>query len=255
MPRSTIYQISLVILLSASFTSLSCKRGPDTQEPYSLEIKTEIVDSFEDIRWSEHGVIVREVLPSSKYLYLKVEEGNKTYWIATGPGSVKPGNRYFFNEAVVKQDFRSPDLDREFDSIYLVAQFLPESRKNELKRMRFNPHASKSDEEDENSDKAANTNEEVQIVSLDELLNYPKRYENLMIEVEGICSKINEGILKRNWIHLKTDPDAEKEIVATSSSTIKVGESLTLRAIVRINKDFGAGYVYPILLEDAVIIE
>lgn len=255
MTRLTFYQITLIIFFSGCFISLSCKRGPDTQEPYSLEIRTEIVDSFEDIRWSEHGVIVKEVIPSSKYLYLKVQEGAQTYWIATGPGSVKPGNTYFFNEAVVKRDFRSPDLDREFDSIYLVAQFLPESRKNELKRLRFNPHESKPGKKADDSNQESISVEDVKKVGLSELLKDPNRYENQRVEVEGICSKVNDGILNRNWIHLKTDPDEEQEIVATSNTTTKVGESLTLRAVVRINKDFGSGYIYPILLEDAVIIE
>jgi len=250
---STLRLFWSLVFLSLIF--ISCKRGPDTQEPFSLEAQTKVVESYEDIRWAEHEVVVKEVHESSNYLYLQVQEGSKTYWIATGPGSVKPGNRYFFNEAVVKRDFISEKLDRKFDSIYLVAQFLPESRKNELKRMRFNPHASEQGKETEISDQASNTGEEVQKVSLDGLLKDPKRYENLMVEMEGICSKVNEGILKRNWIHLKTNPDEEQEIVATSNSTAKVGEVLTLRATVRINKDFGAGYIYPILLEDAVLIE
>ena len=37
-----------------------------------------------------HKVVVQEVLPTSKYVYLKVTEGTKAYWIATKKMEVKP---------------------------------------------------------------------------------------------------------------------------------------------------------------------
>ena len=252
---STIRLFWSLVFLSLIIIFISCKRGPDSQEPFSLEVQTKVVESYEDIRWAEHEVVVKEVHESSNYLYLQVEEGSKTYWIATGPGSVKPGNRYFFNEAVVKRDFTSEKLDRKFDSIYLVTQLLPESRKQELKRMRFNPHDRQADVDSVESMKEGPGTLQVQRVTLKEIFNNPKQFENQVVEVSGICTKINEGIMERNWIHLKPEAAETKEIVATSDSSVGVGETVTLRAMVRLDKDFGAGYVYPILLEDATIIE
>ncbi len=255
MSQSTLGWITRVLILGLILCIISCKRGPETQDPFLLEIRPGMVESLEDIRWAEHEVIVQEVLTSTNNLYLKVEEGSKTYWLATGLGSIKPGKKYFFNEAVIKRDFRSEELDREFDSIYLVSQLLPESRKEELKRMGFNPHQADSSEAHGKSEGEARGKEKVSKVSLEELLANPKRYQNQVVEVSGTCTKINEGIMERNWIHLKSDPADAQEIVATSGSTVGVGETITLRAIVRLDKDFGAGYTYPILLEEAILIE
>ena len=243
-----------VLLLGLSLIFLSCKRGPETQDPFSLEVRTDIVDKFEDIRWAEHLVVVREVVPSPKYVYVKVEEGSDTYWIATGPGTIKPGEQYVFNEAVVKTNFRSAALDREFDSIHLVTQFLPLARKKDLKRMRFNPHAGASaDKPVDLPDHAEEA--QVQKVALNALLEEPSRYEGQQIEVSGLCTKVNANIMDRNWIHISSQAGEGPEVVATSNQAPAVGEPVTLQAIVRLNKDFGAGYVYPILLEEAVIIE
>ena len=247
--------VNQVVLVSLIILIASCKRGPDTQEPYSLEVRTPVVESIEDIRWAEHEVIIREIIPTSNNLFLKVEEGRDSYWLVTGLGSVKPGNRYYFNEAVVKRNFTNEELDREFDSIYMVSQLLPESRKNELKRIGFNPHAGNTNAETNKISDKAESNTQTTKVTLDEILEFPERYKDKSVIVSGICTKINVGIMERNWIHIKADPSETKGIVATSQNTVRVGDSLTLQAVVRLNKDFGAGYVYPILLEEAILID
>ncbi|NND14794.1 MAG: hypothetical protein HKN89_00545 [Eudoraea sp.] len=255
MLRSKVRAIAQVVVLCLPLCIFSCKRGPDTQDPFSLKVRTDVVESLEDIRWAEHEVVIRDILPTSNNLFLNVTEGSQKYWIVTGLGSVKPGNHYFFNEAVIKHDFVSEELDRKFDSIYLVTQLLPESRKGELKRMGSNPHQKGTFKEQENTEQEGSVSQDILKVSLAELLEEPKHFENQMVEVSGICTKINTGIMERNWIHLKVDTSKEAEIVATSKDEAKVGDSLTLQAVVRIDKDFGAGYVYPILLEDAILID
>ena len=243
-----------VLLLGFTLIFLSCKRGPKTEDPFSLEIPSDLVESVEDIRWAEHEVVLLEVLSTSNNLFLKVKEGKDIYWLATGLGTVKPGNTYFFNEAVVKHDFKSVELDREFDSVYLVTQLLPESRKDELKRLRFNPHKKNRDDETGNPSLDADQDQIIK-VSIKELLQDPVRFENQRVEVNGTCAKVNAGIMGRNWIHLKPSQDDTADIVATSDALPRVGERITIQAIVRLEKDFGSGYSYPILLEEAILLE
>jgi hypothetical protein len=247
--------LNWVLLFFLPLLIFSCKRGPETQDAFSLEIQPEMVESIEDIRWAEHEVIIREIIPTSNNLFLKVEEGRDSYWLVTGLGTLKPGNRYYFNEAVVKRNFVNKELNREFDSIYMVSQLLPESRKNELKRIRFKSHGNNPHAETKKTDEIALSDAQAIKVSLDELLEFPERYKDKSVIVRGICTKINLGIMERNWIHLKTDPSGTKGIVATSQNTVRVGDSITVQAIVRLDKDFGAGYVYPILLEEAILID
>ena len=243
-----------VFLLSVTMIFLSCKRGPETQDPFTLQVRHDIVEEFEDIRWSEHRVEILEVVPTAKYAYIRVKEDSENYWVASSPGNFVTGKEYVFNEAVVKYDFKSPSLDRVFDSIYLVTKIVPLARKDELKRLRFNPHAKSGDENEETSQKQ-NSEIQIQQLTLTELLNDPQRFEGELIEISGLCTKVNTNIMDRNWIHLKADEDAAEELVATSKEAPAVGETIVLHAIVRLNKDFGAGYVYPILLEEAIMVQ
>ncbi len=84
------------------------------------------------------------------------------------------------------------------------------------------------------------------------MLENPGEFEGKLVEIKGECTKINTGILSRNWIHLK-DPDAnDKKIVLTSQEEVTPGDMVTFQAKVALNKDFGAGYSYDILLENGV---
>ncbi len=74
------------------------------------------------------------------------------------------------------------------------------------------------------------------------------------MELTGTCTKINEGILGRNWLHLKDGTADSQDLVMTSSDGVDPGSEVTVRAIVSLNRDFGAGYSYDVLLEEGKII-
>ncbi|MEJ2584795.1 MAG: hypothetical protein P8Z38_07050 [Robiginitalea sp.] len=74
------------------------------------------------------------------------------------------------------------------------------------------------------------------------------------MELTGTCTKINEGILGRNWLHLKDGTADSEDLVMTSMDAVDPGSEITIRAIVSLNRDFGAGYSYEVLLEDGAII-
>jgi hypothetical protein len=62
--------------------------------------------------------------------------------------------------------------------------------------------------------------------------------------------------MNRNWIHIQdgTDNDGEYDLLITSKESAKVGDTITVEGKLAIDKDFGAGYFYPVLVEDAKII-
>ena len=67
--------------------------------------------------------------------------------------------------------------------------------------------------------------------------------------------KYNSGIMGRNWIHLQDgsgDAGAgTNDILVTSSDTTTVGEIILIEGTVATNKDFGSGYSYAIIVEEA----
>ena len=59
--------------------------------------------------------------------------------------------------------------------------------------------------------------------------------------------------MERNWIHIQdgSEFDGKYDLTITSQESFEVGQVLTLEGVLAINKDFGYGYSYEILLEEA----
>ena len=71
------------------------------------------------------------------------------------------------------------------------------------------------------------------------------------VRVQGKVVKVNEGIMKRNFLHLQdgTGDKTSNDLTVTSQQSAKVGDQVVIVGKVALDKDFGSGYNYPLLLE------
>ena len=179
-------------------------------------------------------VRVIEVLQTSKYSYLKVEgEGDglsvgEPYWIATLKNDFIEGEDYVYRGRLFKTDFESKEFNRIFDEIYLVS-FV--DRLNEISRT------------------------ELSVVAIADLVSNQVAFTGKSVKVFGQVVKVNDGIMDRNWIHLVDGSADDYDFVITTKATVSVGQTVTFEGLITTNKDFGAGYKYDLLMEDAVTIK
>ncbi|HZX30581.1 MAG TPA: hypothetical protein VFF03_04460 [Rhodocyclaceae bacterium] len=77
------------------------------------------------------------------------------------------------------------------------------------------------------------------------------------IRAEGKVVKVNNGIMGRNFVHVQDgtgDANANtNNLVVTSKQTAVVGDQVSVTGVVVVNRDFGMGYNYPLLIEEATI--
>ncbi|MBI5107718.1 MAG: hypothetical protein HZA62_03145 [Rhodocyclales bacterium] len=77
------------------------------------------------------------------------------------------------------------------------------------------------------------------------------------VSAQGKVVKVNNGIMGRNFVHVQDGSgDAAKgtnNLIVTSKQTANVGDQVTVSGVVVVNRDFGAGYSYPLLIEEASI--
>lgn len=75
------------------------------------------------------------------------------------------------------------------------------------------------------------------------------------VRVRGVVVKVTTGVLGRSFIRLRdgSEHDDVKELVVTTLATPAVGDRVLVEGKVTTDKDLGAGYVYPVLIEDAVL--
>ena len=82
-----------------------------------------------------------------------------------------------------------------------------------------------------------------------------KELAGKIVRVKGKVVKYNPGIMGKNWIHIQ-DGSGEPmnnthDLVATSTEAANVGEVVTVQGKLAANKDFGAGYTYVAIIEEA----
>jgi hypothetical protein len=77
------------------------------------------------------------------------------------------------------------------------------------------------------------------------------------VTVRGRVVKVNPNIMGRNWIHIQDgtgDPAKNTyDLVVTSADTAKIGDIITVEGTLATDKDFGFGYKYDVIVEDAVL--
>jgi DNA/RNA endonuclease YhcR with UshA esterase domain len=81
------------------------------------------------------------------------------------------------------------------------------------------------------------------------------KLEGKQVTVKGKVVKVNNGIMGRNFLHIQdgTGGKDANDLSVTSTQTAKVGDQVTVAGKVTLNKDFGAGYTYPLIVEEATV--
>ena len=75
------------------------------------------------------------------------------------------------------------------------------------------------------------------------------------VSVTGKVVKVNNGIMRRNFVHVQdgTGSGEEDRVIVTSQQTANVGDQVSITGKLTLDTDFTMGYFYPTLVIDAVI--
>lgn len=77
------------------------------------------------------------------------------------------------------------------------------------------------------------------------------------VKVRGKVVKVNADIMGKNWIHVRDGSGSEgtNDLTVTTSTDVlpAVGDLVVVDGTVALNKDFGMGYKYPVIVEDAQV--
>ena len=78
---------------------------------------------------------------------------------------------------------------------------------------------------------------------------------NQKVVVRGKVVKTNAGIMNKDWVHIRDGSGEEGTndltVTTTSQPLPNVGDTVLVSGTVILDKDFGMGYQYPVLIEDA----
>jgi len=174
-------------------------------------------------------------------------------WVAVSRQDIKPDEVYYFDNALQMNGFNSKELNRTFDVIYFVSNI----SKTPLEggNMGGMPaHSGKLNAEKSGSVTLEKADNEI---TLSELFSGKTVYAGKEIEIRGIVVKVNEGIMDRNWIHIQDGTGTPEgfDLTVTTQDLPAENDEVTFKGVVSIDKDFGSGYFYDVILENAVLVK
>ena len=194
---------------------------------------------------------VLETVDSGGYTYVLVETSEAPIWAAGPQTVVKVGDIVEISQGMPMQQFQSETLNRTFDVLYFVGSIANLTAPNV---------AAPAPTQASDSQPAVT---DVSVAELEPGKNIAWVYANKealaneAISLRGKVVKYNSNIMGWNFIHIQDgsgDAAARNgDLTVTSKATTAVGETVVIAGTVILDKDFGAGYLFPVLVEDASI--
>ena len=192
---------------------------------------------------------VAETIDSGGYTYAFIESDEYQHWIAGPATAVQVGDVLQASAGMPMTNFTSNTLNRTFDVVYFSSS---------MQNLSSRAPAVNSSREPVVTDVA-----DVQIAALEPGQDSAYVYANKdelagqAISLRGKVVKYNKGIMGWNFIHIQDGSgDAENrsnDLTVTSKDVTAVGETVVVTGAIILDRDFGAGYSYTVLMEDATI--
>lgn len=230
----------LVLVLAIGFSACSKKEEPKNEAGSSVIA-------------GQHKAAVQEVLQVTQYTYLRVNENGQEFWIAGPKTNIEKGAIVYFGATMEMKNFKSTDLNRVFDSVL----FVQEVSTSPITAAPASPHgdaAAAPAGQKPVMEKAGIAVVKAQGgISIAELYSNLPKYGGKSVRIRGKVLKLNMGIMGKNWAHIQdgTEHKGNFDLTVTTLSEVKVGDDVTFEGKISLNKDFGYGYSYPVLMEDA----
>lgn len=203
---------------------------------------------------------VTETMDAGGYTYVQVDTGSEKIWAAAPKFDVKVGDPVVVPQGMPMKDYHSKSLDRDFPVVYFTSSILvggpdaamatPSQMSGDHSAAPVSAGAPKvtATDVDLSGIKAAEGGKTVQ-----QIFEAPADLAGKNVKIRAKVVKFNADIMGKNWLHIQDGTGAEgtNDLTVTTASTAKVGDTVLVDGILVTDKDFGYGYKYAVLIEDA----
>lgn len=186
-----------------------------------------------------------ESMNAAGYTYLRIKTDSGEQWAAVRETSVKKGEVVTVNAQMTMNGFESKTLKRKFDTIVFGTMAGANEAAQHMAVAAAAPVSDVKVDKAPDGKTVADT-----YAAKDELKDKP-------VVIRGKVVKFLSGIMGKNWLHLRdgsgSGDKGDNDITVTTNDVVAVGDVVTVSGTVRIDKDFGAGYRYPVIVEEAKV--
>jgi hypothetical protein len=193
---------------------------------------------------------VLERIDAPPYSYLRVASAAGEQWAAVSQTDRKVGDTITIVNAITMDGFESKTLKRRFDHI-VFGQLGDES--TAAAGEAANPHIQVAAAPGVKVARAEGPG----AATIAEVFAGRAALKDRPVAIRGRVVKFTGGVMGKNWLHLQdgsgSEATGDHDIAVTTGDTATVGEVVAVRGLVHLDRDFGAGYSYGVLIEDATL--
>ena len=198
---------------------------------------------------------VLERLDASPYCYLRLKTAKGDVWAAVPEAKAEKGADVTVSNPMLMKDFESKTLKRTFPEVY----FGTLAATGAAATSSANPHAKKGQTAATVKVGKVGKAGGADARTVSELWAQKGSLKEKSVTVRGKVVKFSSGVMGKNWMHLQDGSGDKKkgtnDITVTTQDAVAVGDTVTIQGVVRTDKDFGAGYSYALIIEDAKVIK
>lgn len=215
---------------------------------------------------------VLETMDAAGYTYLKLKTAEGETWAAVNEAKVAVGDTVTVLSPMEMTDFESPTLNRKFDRI-LFGTLGPSSAAappaGEAGMAAMAPahgavpeavaaqHAGVAAAPEAAEKVSVPKAEGTEGRTIAELWAQRAAMKGKTVAVRGKVVKYNAGILGKNWIHLRDGSGSpagkDDDLAVTTNDSVTKGDVVVVRGTVATDRDFGSGYTYALIVEEAKV--
>lgn len=219
---------------------------------------------------------VEETFDASEYTYMRLKtDGGGDVWAAVTKAKIKKGDRVTIVNAMQMDGFESKTLNRKFEHILFgnlgdpkaveasssAASIAPVSSHGAADGPKeapvAAPHAALSEAPADVKDVMVPKAEGKDARTVAQIFAERAQLKDKTVTVRGKVVKANNGVMGRNWYHIRDGSGShakkDDDLTITTADPAAVGDVVVVKGVVHVDKDFGAGYEYTVILEDAKV--
>ncbi len=199
------------------------------------------------------GTVV-ETMNTGGYTYVLVENGGTKSWAAAPEFKVAVGDNVTLPaNAMAMQNYESKSLKRTFDVVYFVDSVMVNGGSSAMATAKVAPVEGHPQVAVQPAQKISGIAKADKTVA--EVFAEKGSLAGKSIKVRGKVVKFSPEIMGKNWIHVQDGSGSEgsNDLTITTSGVAKQGDTVLVSGVVVADKDFGYGYKYSVMIEDAAV--
>jgi starvation-inducible outer membrane lipoprotein len=207
------------------------------------------------------GTVI-ETMNTAGYTYVNVDDGTKKIWAAAPEFSVKIGDQVMVPEGMEMYNYHSQTLNRDFPIVYFVGSILNASNpamatlpSADMQKPAGHPPITRKAAPPEID--LTNVQKATGGMTIGEIYADKADLSGKTVTLRGKVVKFSPQIMDTNWIHLQDGSGdlniGTHDLTITSHVQVKVGDTLVASGALTLDKDFGYGYKYDLIIENAAV--